>query len=486
MFLRRATHRYFIIFIAFFLVRFPQVKAQNLPMQLSRMGSRFTVVPELHNNRIRILPLGYFLPEYTGLSIAIDTEQQTELFSNNDRESSSSLSTGFYPTSLSFSAPIPETKAELTYEILSPFTPSLPKWQTAPIMFIKVTLTNKDDQPVNCTVSITGLHDRVHTDTAGQELAAIAAPLRFAIDQAALVQQGTNPQLQTFSSNINGVFLLGGLQKDGWKSSATSNSGKISVYLQADTGKSTDTYAAILFYTNSPTLLVDGHACSFSYLKEFRDPIRLLTETLENRDILLQADTAFRATLQTASSPDNLPYLTHTALQSFLSCTWSVRLPDGSIRYSEWEGSPLFHSALDVVFNSCLFHLAYTPDCLRDMLLNWPRYSKDGDMPHDMGKGLVICENGYRAIMPVEENSNYLLLHAMYAATTHDMSVALEQKPVIERILQRLISSDTDGDGLPNTGVINTFDDAPASINRAENQIYLGIKKAAALQALTS
>ena len=465
-------------------------------MQLSRMGSRFTIVPELHQNRIRILPLGYCLPEYTGLSIDIDTGQQTVLFSNNDAELLSSLSTEFYPTSQRFSAPIPDKKAQLAIELISPFTPSLPKWRIAPIMLLKVTVTNLDDQPLDCAVSVTGLHNRVHADVAGQEIAAIAAPLRFTIDQAALIQQDinhhlaphlteqrwSNPQFHAFSSDINGVFLLGGQQKDGWESIATPHSGKISIQLKADPGKSAETYAAFLFYTSSPILLVDGHTCSFTYLKDFRDPVRLLTETLENRQILLQTDAAFQATLRTTSSTENLQYLTHTALQSFLACTWSVRLPDGSIRYSEWEGYPLFHSTMDVVFNSCLFHLAYTPDYLKDMLLNWPRYSQDGDMPHDMGKGLVIHQNAYPVKMQAEENCNYLLLHAMYAARTHDFSIAKELKPVIERIVQRLISSDTDGDGLPNTGVINTFDDAPVSINMAENQVYLGIKKAAALQ----
>ncbi|MGB3977299.1 MAG: glycoside hydrolase family 52 protein [bacterium] len=500
MFFCRVALRYFIIFILLSLFGFSQLKAQNLPMQLSRMGSRFTIVPEIHNNHIRILPLGYSLPEYTGLSIVIEKDQQTTAFFGAGGDLSSPLSIDYSPTSLSFSAPIPNTKAVLTCEILSPFTPSLPDWRTAPIMFIKVTLTNKDGQPVNCTVSITGLHDRVHTHVGGRELAAVAAPLRFSIDQSALIQQDinhhlaphlteqrwSNPQFHAFTSDINGVFLLGGRQKDGWESFATPNSGKISVHLQTNSGQSAEATAAVLFYTSSPILLVDGHACSFSYSKEFRDPIRLLTDALENRHTLLQADAAFRATLQTTSLTETLQYLTHTALQSFLACTWSVRLPDGSIRYSEWEGYPLFHSTMDVVFNSCLFHLAYTPDYLKNMLLNWPRYAQDGDMPHDMGKGLVIHENAYPVKMQAEENCNYLLLHAMYAARTHDFSIAKELKPVIERVVQRLISSDTDGDGLPNTGTINTFDDAPVSINMAENQVYLGIKKAAALQAVSS
>jgi hypothetical protein len=478
----------------------PVLGADTLPVHLSRIGSRFTIVPEIHNNRIRIFPLGFMLPEFTGLSITVDTDHHLNVFSGTRDDSLPDPAVQLSPTSATFSMSIPGINAELRYEILSPFTPDIPTWRIAPVMLIKVTLINRDTVPAQYTVSIAGLHDMAHDTVLHPDIAAIAAPVSFSISQAALIQQDIkqhlaphlttqkwkNPSFHDFSSDIRGVFMAGGRRGDGWTADTVSHSGRISVSLQAGPGCTTETYAAFLFHTSSPVLRVDGHACPFAYLDDFPDPAVMLAGTLENRLILEKSDTVFRSSLMPPTSSEEFRILAHTALQSFLACTWVVRLPDGSARYSEWEGYPLFHSTMDVVFNTSLFHLAYTPDFLGDMLKNWPRYAIVGDMPHDMGKGLVIHQNAYPVQMQMEENSNYLLLHSMYATRTHDMSLASGLKDVIGTVIRRLISSDIDGNGLPDFGVINTFDDAPASINMSENQVYLGIKKAAALQAVSS
>ena len=75
---------------------------------------------------------------------------------------------------------------------------------------------------------------------------------------------------------------------------------------------------------------------------------------------------------------------------------------------------PFFHSTLDVVFNTAPFHIMFTPDLLKNLLLNWPKYSVDGHLPHDMGRGFIIGKNQYPVKMSIEEDTNYLLLSFLY------------------------------------------------------------------------
>jgi hypothetical protein len=86
--------------------------------------------------------------------------------------------------------------------------------------------------------------------------------------------------------------------------------------------------------------------------------------------------------------------------------------------------------------------------------------------------------------MTIEEDSNFILLHHLYYHFTGSDALVREQKQFLLDLAQKMIAMDTNGDGLPDQGSINTFDDAPRSINASQNQLYLGVKMMAALAAL--
>ncbi len=427
------------------------------------------------------------------------------------------------PTSIAWSLPVPgifkANPARLEYRLVSPLTPQIRRWRTAPVMLIEITLTNPGADPVSCDIALSGLTGQPHKVEATREAILVSTPLIIPIDQQSVVQYEIRdylaPQLQSlpvepapetgFSGVVNGTFTLAAARADHWSAELKAGTGKLVTTLTAPASESVRTVCAITFHTVSPVLSVDGSPRPFAYTADFPESSDLAENALRSNRRLLDADAAARTLLDGStfaasgthrvatgdkittgegSIDTTFETLRLIALQSFLSNTWLVRNPDGSIRYSEWEGFPLFHSTLDVVFNTSLFHLVFTPDLLGNMLMYWPHYHLDGDMPHDMGKGLVIGRNAYPVRMTVEENANYLLLHAMLAARTHITATAAARHDTIEELVRRLIASDTDGDSLPDTGVINTFDDAPPSVNSAPNQIYLGIKTAAALQAV--
>jgi len=332
-------------------------------------------------------------------------------------------------------------------------------------------------------------------DPAGISGTRIRWPVQFQISQTGLInhalsnyiadhlkhaQQPQNtPDICTF--DVQGSFILGGAPGSNWQTGAEEDPPRLTRALHLNPGSTDRLRAAIIFHTQSPIISVDGESCRFAYTDPFPDPSGLLDSAFSAQEYLLAFS---HKTLNPISRPvpSATGRLQHLCLQSFLGCTWSLRHSDGRIRYSEWEGFPLFHSTMDVVYNTCLFHLAFCPDTLADMLDHWPRYSTGGHMPHDMGKGLIIGRNQYPVAMPVEEDCNYLLLNAMYYSRTKDARIIRQHRDAIHRTILALLASDSDGNSLPDTGTINTFDDAPPSINSAPNQLYLGIKTASALQ----
>lgn len=492
------------------------------PLQLSRLGSRMTIVPEPLRNRIRVLPLGHCFTEFTGLTLSITADDRTILFPPADPAAAAAIHPLLTPTSIAWSIPVPgspdDPPARLEYRLISPLTPQIRKWRSAPVMLIELTLTNPGTRAITCDIALSGLTDQPHRIGTTPEAILVSTPLIIPIDQQSVINYeirdylaphlqppvAETPETSGFSSVINGTFTMTVPRADGWLAELKLGTGRLLVPMTAPANGSTRTFCAVTFHTVSPVLSVDGSPRPFAYTADFPRPEDLAEQALQHARNLIDADAAIRTLLDgstfgasgthRAASVDSgtgggsidptFETLRLIALQSFLANTWLVRNPDGSTRYSEWEGFPLFHSTLDVVFNTSLFHLAFTPDLLANMLMHWPRYHQDGDMPHDMGKGLVIDRNTYPVQMTVEENTNYLLLHAMLAARTGNTATAEAQRDTIEDLVRRLIASDTDGDLLPDTGVINTFDDAPPSVNSAPNQVYLGIKTAAALQAV--
>ncbi|MBN1879431.1 hypothetical protein JW823_04905 [bacterium] len=474
------------------------------PVQLSRLGSRLTIIPEPDRNRIRVLPIGHCFTEFSGLTLTVTADKKTTLCPSCNPNESSQINRTLTPTSIAYSIPVPGTPMDqpalLEYRLVSPLTPNIQRWRTAPVMLAELTLTNPGPIAVTCQVSLSGLTNQLHKVETANNAILLSTPLSIPIDQQSVVNYEIRdylaPQLRStpakqsgttgFSSVINGTFTMIAQRDDGWLAELKLGTGRLTSTLTAQAGQSARTVCAITFHTNSPVLSIDGNLCPFAYTADFNNASDLAEAALRHAQDLLETDAR---TCRILGGPSQfeaaIAYeaLRQIALQSFLSNTWLVRQPDGSTRYSEWEGFPLFHSTLDVVFNTSLFHLAFAPDLLADMLMHWPLYHQDGDMPHDMGKGLVIDRNAYPVRMTVEENANYLLLHAMLAARTGNNATAAAQRDTIDRLVRRLIASDTDSDTLPDTGVINTFDDAPPSVNSAPNQIYLGIKTAAALQA---
>ena len=458
----------------------------NTPVMLSTLGARLTVVPEPQKNTIRILPLGFNLPELSGLSVQMTAGNHPLSFPPNPENQSTNATVETSPVSILYSMKDAKSQCRLNYELISPITPILDKWRTAPVMILKLTVINegnsKTDVQLNC-LPFDRPAKTIQKD--GVNIVQTIFPLQMdpSILESENVLNFISPHLQGLAESkpdAGGSFslpdsmeLAAGCNSSKWQ---RNESGFISTFNLAPLETQTR-FIVLTSFCPSPVMLVDKKPATMAYTQDFSNACEITQESLDTLDALLRRSNQFATLCRNHSDP-----LFTLALHSFLSNTWLLRLPDGSTRYTEWEGAPLFHCTLDVVMNTAPFHILFTPDFLKDMLIHWPDYFHQNHMPHDMGRGLIIEKNSYPVQMAIEEDTNYILLLHLYGSFTGDWTPAQQHAGILEKLIRNILDSDTDDDGLPNTGTINTFDDAPSVINANENQLYLGVKCAEALE----
>lgn len=238
-----------------------------------------------------------------------------------------------------------------------------------------------------------------------------------------------------------------------------------------------------------PIMEVDHKPARFQYVKHWADLDQVVDFALTSRDDNLALSRRFEKLLEQAPLTRSRWHLLVLGFQSYLSNTFWCELEDGSPWFSVWEGSCMFHSTVDVEYNVSLLYFALWPDLLRMTMDQWTRHGKSHEpsggliLSHDMGRGLPANGQSYPHDMPVEENSNFLLLLQAYAHWTADVDPVIEHLSFVERLADYLVWTDTDDSGFASAGGANTIDDAAPAVQYARKQTYLAIKRVAALAA---
>lgn len=203
------------------------------------------------------------------------------------------------------------------------------------------------------------------------------------------------------------------------------------------------------------------------------------------------------------------------AFQSYLICTlWcvpataSARLPRQW--FSVWEGSCWYNSTVDVTFNEAPFYFAFWPELLELILAEWAEHANDpateqrrcadvaaqsqhepvpvedfagAVLEHDMGAGWTANGQSYHHAMPVEENANFLLLLYAHARWWGRDELFGRYHDLCRRLVEYLLWADSTGNGFPDRGTANTIDDASPAVQYGRDNVYLGVKRLAALHA---
>ncbi|MHC4788195.1 MAG: glutaminase domain-containing protein, partial [Planctomycetota bacterium] len=245
-----------------------------------------------------------------------------------------------------------------------------------------------------------------------------------------------------------------------------------------------------------PVLQVFEERTPFKYLQLFGSREEMAAWALAEKEEIERRCDVLDAAVGGWSLGSSASHLTALALHSFLLNTWWTMRRDGRDWFSVWQGSSHYHSTIDVEYNDGLFYLALWPELLRMQLEEWADFEVDGKQTlgksgedtsflcHDMGSDYVVGRQMYPHHMEVEENANYLLLLAAWAFLTGETTAAAGQLPLCRRLAEFIVQSDTDGNGVPDTGTANAVEDASAAVQFGREQVYLAIKAQAALWAL--
>ena len=262
--------------------------------------------------------------------------------------------------------------------------------------------------------------------------------------------------------------------------------------VHSGSASATITYAA---HVAQPVLTVDGEKHRFEYTQHFKSLEEVAAFAIKRRTDAVRASEAVDRLLEDAILPGAIKELATTSFSSFLINTYLTVSDDGDPWYSCLEGFCRYHATVDVEYNAAPFYVWFAPDLLRHLLGAWPRYLREDDIPtadgperhwflsHDLGIDDVVDGQAYPHDMPVEENTNYVLLLHQYWTWFGETGFVLQQGDAVVKLLDYVVAADLDGDGCPEHGAANTIDDAPPAVQFSREQVYLAVKSAAAMVA---
>lgn len=249
-------------------------------------------------------------------------------------------------------------------------------------------------------------------------------------------------------------------------------------------------------WADEPVLEVFDEKTPFKYRQLFESRDEMMAWARDERARVTKRCDLLDRSVEGWSLGRNASNLTALAFHSYLVNTWWTTREDGRDWFSVWEGSCFYHSTVDVEYNDALLYFALWPELLGMLLDQWAEFEMDGaralgktgkgtaHLCHDMGADHVVGRQAYPHHMEVEENANYLLMLTAWALFTGELKAAAAKLPLCRRLAEFIVCADSDGNGVPDTGVANTIDDAGPALQFGREQVYLAVKAQAALWAL--
>lgn len=301
-----------------------------------------------------------------------------------------------------------------------------------------------------------------------------------------------------------GTFrALEGIKGDGWDMKvARMNSGETYLFctrkFAVQPKSKAECYLVLACYTDEAFFVAMGYPYRFKYTALFDGIDGVMSYVMESADELRNRTAIFESALTGALGDDSAKMLISLAFQSYASnVLWLIPAVDAAKErgikrkppFDEWfsvleGGGGLFNSTVDVEYNISPFYILFWTEPLELLLREWSAYRKGGIIRHDMGMGFIANGMSYYQDMPVEENTNFLLMLFALWACTAKHGLLKTHWDCVRDVVSYLISTDTDGNGFPNFGVNNTVDQGTYAIQHAPEQTYLAMKMAAAYQAV--
>jgi len=244
-----------------------------------------------------------------------------------------------------------------------------------------------------------------------------------------------------------------------------------------------------------PALDVRGEPAPFKYSEAYASLDDVAAWARDNPDAIEDNSRRVDGIIGRNNASRAVNNLLAQTLHSWLANTWWTT-PSGFDRdwFTVWEGSCYYHSTVDVEYTQSPFYLTVWPELLGLQLDIWPHFAAGGEgvlgagfegtsvIMHDVGWLTDCGVTQYGHPMPVEENTNYVLMAYGYWKRTGDFGPLERNAGCIEKCLGFITRCDTTGNGVPDRGMANTIDDASPAVQFGKEQIYLAVKAMAAFR----
>ncbi len=238
---------------------------------------------------------------------------------------------------------------------------------------------------------------------------------------------------------------------------------------------------------DTPLLMVKGEISDYKYKDYFASLFEVGKFCRDNlNEILDNAQKVDRIILNNNLST-SVNHLICQTLHSWLANTWYTTLQNGDDWFSCWEGGGYFHSSLDVEFSQAPFYLSVWPELLQMILNEFSDFIRDGSVSignagkdtltvsHDMGE-YCNCDGQKLWIdQELEENSNYIILQYTLWKRTGDKWF-LNNIDTVKGLLDFIVATDFDGDGISDQPFHSTLDDACLPLRSGEKLTYIAVK----------
>ncbi|MBM4050481.1 MAG: hypothetical protein FJ279_35755, partial [Planctomycetes bacterium] len=273
-------------------------------------------------------------------------------------------------------------------------------------------------------------------------------------------------------------------------------------------GASAEFSLALVGYCGDALFERFGKAMPLKYTRHWKDAAAVAKFVKANHLRLCDKSRQFDALWTQSALSAAVQDLAALSFQSYLMCTLWAAGQDGPDWFSVWEGSCRYNSTVDVTYNEAMFYFACWPQLLEMIFEEWSHHANDvegerrrisrlpGDrqhqtvedfrgaiLEHDMGAGWTANGQSYHHAMPVEENANFLLLLYAHGKWWGRERLFRRYNKLNQALVEYLLWSDSTGNGFPDRGTANTIDDATPAVQYGRDNVYLGIKRLAALHA---
>lgn len=481
---------------------------------LGRLGSRYSLILDPIRKQVRYGALGLHCQQTGELVVGIDDGR-----GRFDALPLSSQGTAFHmvdqrmtQTAVIFDAYSLAIGAKLTVELVSPFWPQDEHSSTVPAYIVNFRIeklpvvrwtaadkTAASKGTLRFGLTLPGAKISHCEGGLGIDYGVEIGPRNYGPDARTI--RDADRTVQTFGTASDLVVPLEG----DW--TVRDNMLEVPFDVSAE-GSCQEFSLAMIGYCPDALFERFGQAMQLKYTRYWSSAADVAQFVRAGRVNLLGKARAFDALYLSSSLPAAMQDLTASSFQTYLMNTMWAHREGKHEWFSVWEGACWFNSTVDVTYNEAMFYFACWPQLLEMIFEEWSFHANDAAaethshqqrvlkgttvaaegfagriLEHDMGGGWTANGQTYGHAMPVEENSNFLLLLYAHGKWWGREKLFRKYKGLCQDLVTYLFWTDSTGNGFPDRGTANTIDDATPAVQYGRDNVYLGIKRLAALHA---